>query len=169
MKKVRQITRIMLFTLAIALNSCSSDSDGGNVNAGEGTISAKVEGNTVTSIPLATFAYLTDTGLQITGTDSGAKNLAITILAFDGVGKYDMGGNNFRAIGTYTEVDLNNPQNLNNLWMAPFNENMLDGVVDVTEVTATHVKGTFNFKGQNEAGTVKNITNGSFNIKTTEM
>lgn len=169
MKKIKQLGKIAFLALAITFGSCSSDSDGGSVNAGEGTITAKVDGTTVTSLDLATFAYQTSVGLQITGTNSAAKNLAIQILGFEGVGKYDMGGDNTRAVGTYTEVDLNDPQNLNNIWMAPYSENALDGVVDVTEVTDTHVKGTFSFKAQNEAGTVKNVTNGSFNIKITQM
>ena len=171
MKKIKQLSKILLLAAiySFCFTSCSSDSDGGSVNAGEGTITAKVNGTTVTSTPMATFAYLTDLGLQITGSDTSAKNLAINIVAFQGVGKYEMGGDNTRAIGTYTEVDLNNPQNLNNLWIAPFSENMADGFVDITEVTATHVKGTFSFEAKNQAGVVKSITNGSFNIKTKEM
>ncbi|HUH26274.1 MAG TPA: DUF6252 family protein [Flavobacterium sp.] len=169
MKKIKQLSKILFLGLAFTVASCSSDSEGGSVSAGEGTISAKVDGTTITSIPQATFAYSTSVGLQITGTNNSAKNLAIQILTFDGVGKYNMGGNNSLAIGTYTEVDLNDPQNVNNVWMAPYNENMVDGFVDVTEVTATHVKGTFSFKAQNQTGTVKDITNGSFNIKITAM
>lgn len=169
MKKIKQLSKVLFLALVFTFASCSSDSEGGSVSAGEGTISAKVDGTTVTSVPQGTFAYLTDIGLQITGSNIAAKNLAIQILTFDGVGKYNMGGNNPLAIGTYTEVDLNDPQNLNNIWIAPYSENSIDGYVDVTEVTATHVKGTFSFKAQNQAGTVKDITNGSFNIKTTEM
>lgn len=169
MKRIKQLSKIMLLAFSITLASCSSDSDGGSVNAGEGTITAKVDGNTVTSVTQGTFAYITSVGLQITGTSMETKNLAINIIAFDGVGKYDMGGNNTRAIGTYTEVDLNNPQNLDNVWMAPYTENMSDGYVDITEFTSTHVKGTFSFKGKNQAGTIKTVTNGSFNIKTTQM
>ena len=169
MKKIKQLPKIMLLAFVTLIASCSSDSEGGSVNAGEGTISANVDGLTVTSVTQGTFAYLTSVGLQITGTSLETKNLAINILAFYGVGKYDMGGTNTRAIGTYTEVDLNNPQNLNNVWIAPYTENMADGYVDITEFTATHVKGVFSFKAKNQAGTIKTVTSGSFNIKTTQM
>ena len=97
MKKIKQLSKIMLVAFSIIVASCSSDSDseGGSVSAGEGTISAKVDGNTVTSVTQGTFAYLTSVGLQITGTSMDTKNLAINILAFDGVGKYDIGGNKY--------------------------------------------------------------------------
>lgn len=165
---MKQLSKILCVVLAFIFASCSSDNDGdGVVTAGDGAITAKVDGITVTSIPMATFAYITEAGLQITGSASGAENLAIQILTFDVVGKYDMGGNNTIAIGTYTEIDLNNPQNLDNVYFAPCTENGVDGFVDVTEFTGTSVKGTFSFKAKNETGTMKDVTNGSFTVPTT--
>lgn len=164
MTTIKKLGKITFLALAISLGSCSSDSDGGSVNAGAGTITAKVDGATVTSIPSATFAFLTEGGLQITGSNINAQNLALTIVTFDGVGKYDIGGGTSIAVGTYSAIDISNPMNTNNIWFAPYSENAVDGVIDVTEQTETNVKGTFSFKAANESGNIKNVTNGSFNV-----
>lgn len=169
MKKIKQLGTIAFFALVFTFGSCSSDSDGGSVSAGAGTITAKVDGNTVKSIPSATFAYLTAAGLQITGSNINAENLAVQILSFDGVGKYNIGGSTSIAIGTYSAIDISDPQNTDNIWFAPYSENLVDGEVDVTEVTDTNVKGTFFFKAKNESGSIKNVTSGSFNVPITEL
>jgi len=161
---MKQLLGLTLLALAISVTSCSSDSEGGNVNAGAGTITAKVDGQTVTSIPSATFAYITAGGLQITGTNINAQNLALQIVTYDGVGQYNIGGGTSLAVGTYSAIDISNPTNLDNIWYAPHGDSGVDGVIDVTEQTETNVKGTFSFTAVNESGNMKTVTNGSFNV-----
>lgn len=50
-------------------------------------------------------------------------------------------------------------------WYAPLEDNSgVTGTITVTESSDTNVKGTFSFKGVNDLGTFKNVTNGSFNV-----
>lgn len=59
MKTIKKISLVLFTAIAISLSSCSSDSDGGGGgSAGAGTITAKVNGNTVTSLAMTTYAEI---------------------------------------------------------------------------------------------------------------
>ena len=173
MNNFKRFGKITVLVLSLFLASCSSDSEGDSTNtAGEGTMTAKVEGATLTTNSLATQATLTGGGgfqmLNISGTDLGGDGYTITISGYTGTGTYQASGENESiAACSYIDFDMNNPQNTNNVWTAPYDDAATNGSVVITEQTATKVKGTFSFKGMNNAGTFKNITNGSFDVKLT--
>lgn len=161
---------LTLFVASVFTFSCKSDDDGGGGgSAAEGTISAKIDGNGFTSVEMATFATISGGSIQIQGNTGGTSSKAIvmTITSYDGVGTYPIGGGaNVFNVASYveTEVDLSDPTNPNVVtWAAPYDDTQV-GEINISEVTDTHIKGTFSFKAKNEAQNIKNITEGSFNI-----
>lgn len=172
MKKFQQLSQILFLATVFAFTSCSSDSEGGSVNAADGTITAKVDGQTVTSAKALTQASLT-TGqfsmLAMQGTDMNGDGISISIAGYTGVGKYEVGGgSSVFAVCTYIDKDMSNPTDPN-MWTGPYDEAALVGYVDITEQTDTKIKGTFQFKAKNQKdGSIKEITDGSFNIKVTK-
>lgn len=167
MKKIKQLGTLAFLALALSFTSCSSDSDGGSTVVGDGSITAKVDGTTVTTMKAASFAYVNGIGdnkaLQITGADMSAKAFTIQIIGFTGKGTYNTGTDIPTVVLTYTATDINNPQNTNNTWVAGGDDGST-GTVTVTEYTDAVIKGTFSFKGKNQAGNTKDVTNGSFNV-----
>ncbi len=192
MKTIKQIG-ILFLSIAISsfALSCSSDSSdgGGGGSAANGTIVAKVAGADFASSTMATtavlstsgtFQILTIQGSQLDMSGSGTtKNIQLIIQGVDiEVGAYDIGGDNLiTVVGTYMEVSGASSGNfVTSYWVAPYDEaESVVGKVTITEITATNVKGTFNFTGQkqNEAGdwdgNFKEVTNGSFNVDFTQF
>ena len=168
MKKIKQLGKIGFLALALTFASCSSDSAGTPIGvAGEGTITASVDGTTVTTMQLGTFGYVSGSGaskaLQLTGADATGKAFTLQVVGYTGIATYNVNaGNGPLAVLTYTATDFNNPQNTNNTWVS--GGDGTTGTLTVTEYTDAVVKGTFSFKGVNQAGTFKQISNGSFNV-----
>lgn len=161
----------LFFSLAMLTFSCKSDDDGGDGGgAGAGVITAKVDGTTVTTIEMTTTASEANGNLVLIGNDGGQnpnKALNLTIVGYSGVGTYPIGGGaNVFTVGTYIETDATNPSNpVVKTWTAPYDTSVA-GEIKVSEVTSTYVKGTFHFKAKDqEGGTIKDVTNGSFNVK----
>ena len=165
----------MLFVMIgslLTLSSCSSDEDGGSSgSAASGTLEAKVDGTTFKSLSISSSATVSNGGqnLVIIASNSDGNAFAFTILGYDGVGTYQVGGGiNIANSASYTEtdVDINNPQNsTTEIWQAPYDDTIA-GEVKVSEETGSKVIGTFSFmcKNVNGDGSVKNITEGSFNL-----
>ena len=167
MKKIKQLGKIAFLALAISFASCSSDDGGGSTStAGDGTITAKVDGKTVTTIKAGTAGVASDNFLILTGATMSQESFSITIYNYTGNGTYDViTENEVGAVFSYTKIDLNDPQSTHNTWYAPLEDNSgVTGTITVTESSDTNVKGTFSFKGVNDLGTFKNVTNGSFNV-----
>lgn len=168
MKKIKQLGKIAFLALALSFASCSSDSAGGSTGgaAGEGTITAKVDGKSFKSLSAATIGQVSDQVLQVIGSNAKGENISIQILSFNGIGTYDVksDGDTF-AVCSYTAIDLNDPQNTNNIYSSGYDGAVSVGSVDVTSVTDTNIKGTFSFTAKNQAGASKSITAGSFNVK----
>lgn len=174
MKTIKFICACFLVTSSLFLTSCSSDDDGGGGgNAAAGTIRAKVNGTTVTTLEMVTFATQVGSVMQIQGNTGGtsSKAFVMNIMTFDGVGTYDIGGGSTglgQANVSYVEttVDLSNPAAPNiKTWNAPFEGGEKVGEIKVSEVTDTNIKGTFFFTAKNvDDNTQKQITEGSFNI-----
>ncbi|MEZ4839820.1 DUF6252 family protein [Flavobacterium sp.] len=175
MKTIKFICACFLVTSSLFVTSCSSDDDGGGGgSAAAGTITAKVNGASVTTLDMVTFAYQVGTMMHIQGNTGGTSSQAFSfnITTFDGVGTYDIGGGEFglgHANVSYveTEVDLSNPTAPDvKTWSAPFDGGDKVGEIRVSEVTDTHIKGTFSFTAKNPAdGSTKEITEGSFNVE----
>lgn len=178
MKSLNKIKLIlMVLTIGLFSLSCSSDDDGGGSGpAGEGTITFKVDGTSVTTLEMVTFATYTNKVLMVEGNTGGtnAKGIVLQVFGIDGPGTYPLGGNNdFFHVGAYLEfdIDLNNPLGMTEeSWQAPY-DNTLAGEIKVSELTDTKVVGTFYFKGQNVDGdeSFKQITDGSFNVSLMEF
>ncbi len=169
MKTIKKTILVLMAVVAVSLTSCKKDDDGGSGgNAASGTVKAKVSGAGYTSEPMLTSAVQSSGGgtnsLMITSNTMNGKNITLTISGgFDGVGEYTIGGGaNVFVSGSYTEVDVNNPTDAQ-VWQAPFDDTVA-GKINISEVTSTAVKGTFNFKGKNTNGTFKDVTEGSFNV-----
>lgn len=164
---------IFLFACGLFTFSCKSDDDGGDGGAaGAGTITAKVDGTQYTTMEMVTFAASSGGSLTIsgnTGTGTPTRAFSLTIMMADGVGTYPIGGGpNIFTTASYTEVTVDpaNPMNAQTvIWHAPYSDAQA-GEVKISELTSTHVKGTFQFKAKNVEGdnSIKNISEGSFNV-----
>lgn len=165
----------MLFVMIgslVTLTSCSSDDDGGGSgSASSGVLAAKVDGASFQSMEISSSATLANGGqnLIVIASNSDGNAFAFTILGYEGVGTYPIGGGaNIFNSGSYTQtdVDINNPQNsTTEIWQAPYDNTMV-GEFRVSEETDSKVIGTFDFTCKNTGGdqSVKTITDGSFNL-----
>ena len=173
MKKIKQLGTIAFLALGLSFGSCSSDDSGDSTGgvAADGTITASVDGNSITTLNAATIALKTGNLLNVSGSTMTGESITMVISNFTGNGTYNViTGNDLGAVFTYTKIDLNNPQSTNNTWYAPFDGTTgTSGTITVTESTDQKVKGTFSFKGVNDLGTYKNVTNGSFNVNFTQQ
>lgn len=156
--------------MAISLNSCKKDDDGGGGgSAGSGTVVAKVGGSNFKSLEIASTASISTGGgsttVTIQGSDANGKGIFIIINNFDGTGTYEFSDSNVFVTATYVEANINNPMN-SQTWSAPYQDSGVVGEVNVSEKTDTKIKGTFNFMAKNVNGdnSIKNITDGSFNL-----
>ncbi len=169
MKTFNKTILVLMAVVAISLTSCKKDDDGGSAGgAASGTVSAKVAGSDYNSEAALTSATRIDANgtstVTITANTMNGRNMTISIIGgFDGVGSYNIGGGaNVFGNASYTEVDVANPMDAQT-WVAPYDETVA-GEINVSEVSTTNIKGTFNFKGKNADGSFKEITEGSFNV-----
>lgn len=177
MKTIKKISALFLATVIslFALSCGSDDGGGGSSDVGEGIIKAKVNGSWVTTESMTGFANLVESAgmLTLQGSTAGtsSKSFVFTINGFEGQDTYVIGGQNSIAVSaSYSEitVDLNNPTNpQHQTWQAPYEGGGEVGKIIFSEVTDTHVKGTFEFEAKENSGegSVKSITDGSFNLK----
>lgn len=175
MKTIKKLNILVLLLISASIFtfSCKSDDEGGSGgSAAVGTISAKVDGTSITTLDMVTFANMTSGALMIQGNTGGTSSKAFTLLinGFDGVGTYPLGGGaNIANSASYMEivVDMSNPMNSQTYtWQAPYDSNQV-GEINISEVTETYVKGTFHFSAKDTTsggGSVKNITEGSFHV-----
>lgn len=172
---MKSIKILAVALLSFVAFSCSSDDDGGSGGAAaSGTVTAKVDGTTVTSTEMLTVASLitagSDTVLSIQGTNMDGKGYRITLNGVTGEGTYDIGGG---AVNThmvsYVEGNASDPMN-SQMWSAPYDDDSINrGEVNISSYSTTNVKGTFSFTCKNpNDDSVKNITEGSFNVDITE-
>lgn len=178
MKNFTRSFSILLFITALSFGiiSCSKDDDGGGGgSAAQGTITATVDGHRMTTMQITTLADISNQGnfkiLSLQGNDSGNqpnRALSFNIIGYEGPGTYEIGQlGATTSLAQYIEVtvDPNNPTDIEtNAWTTGLDANTV-GEMKVSEETDTHIIGTFHFKGKSEDGTVKTISEGSFNVK----
>ncbi|PKP26840.1 MAG: hypothetical protein CVU03_01360 [Bacteroidetes bacterium HGW-Bacteroidetes-2] len=170
MKTMKNTMYLMLIGLALIFTttSCSSNDDGGDGgNAASGIVKAKVNGTNISSTKQLTTATQVDAGgvttVLIQGTNMDGKGFNFTINGFEGIGTYPIGGGaNIFVVANYVEGNAQNPLETQ-IWTAPY-DTSVSGEIQISEVTATTIKGTFEFTGKNNDGTFKTITEGSFNV-----
>ena len=170
MKNFKKSILVLMAVVAVSLTSCKKDDDGGGGGgAGSGTIVAKAGGSNFKSMEAASRATMSTNGgnttLILQGSDASGKGIVITIINYDGTGTYEFSDSDVFIVGTYIETNINNPQD-SQTWTAPYEASGVVGEVNISEQTDTKVKGTFNFTGKDVNGdqSLKNITDGSFNL-----
>lgn len=174
MKAIKILCACLIVSTSLFTTACSSDDDGGGGgSAAEGTLTAKVDGASVTTLEMVTYATQSGNFLQIQGNTGGtsSKAFVLNVTTFDGIGTYDIGGTAGlgQANASYTEItiDLANPTAPEtNIWAAPYDGGDKVGEVRISEITDTHIIGTFNFSAKNpDDDSIKQITEGSFNVE----
>ena len=163
---------LVMAVAVVAITSCSKDDDGGSSGtAGEGTITAKVNGTQVTTLEITTAANTVTGGgvtvLTLQGNTS-SQGFTMIINGYEGVGTYEITDENVFITAAYIEPNVSDPLNTQ-FWNAPFQDSGSVGEINVSEDADGRVIGTFNYTAKNpDDGTTKNITDGSFNIEVTE-
>lgn len=168
MKTIKFLS-VFLF-ISIALVSCNkSDDDGGDGGgAPEGTMTAKINGSSFTSMEIATTANEVTAGgsttITIQGSDADGKGMVLIINTYDGTGTYTISDDNVFTSASYVEANVSNPQ-ASQTWQAPFQDSGVVGEIKIAEKTDSNIKGTFNFEAKNSNdGSMRNVTEGSFNM-----
>lgn len=170
MKAIKKISLVVFAALVVTFSSCSSDDGGSGGNAAAGTISAKINGTSFTSATLLTQAISVTAGstssLILQGTNMEGKGFNFTINNFTGVGTYDIGGASLVfVVANYVEGNATNPLDTQT-WTAPYDDDTKRGEISFSSVTTDRVIGTFSFTSKNpNGGTVKTVTEGSFNVE----
>ena len=170
---MKNLTKLMLgCMLVLAVSACKKNNDGGGGgSAAEGTVKAKVNGSSWSSLSMSTAAQYVSMAksLTILGPDASGKTINIIINNYDGsTGTWDITSAGTSAIGvtaSYMEVNLGGSSKT---YAAPYSGSGVIGKVQISEFSKTgNVKGTFNFKARNQSDTndFKDITEGSFNVK----
>ncbi|NCO63884.1 MAG: hypothetical protein GW839_06375 [Flavobacteriales bacterium] len=171
MRQFKHIVLLITTVSLISFASCSTDEGGEAGNAASGTLTAKVDGTSFASLEISSSATIANGGqnLIIIATNSDGNAFSFTILGYDGVGTYPIGGgaNIFNSASySETEVNLSNPtDSITELWQAPYDDTIV-GELKVSEQTDSKVIGTFSFQCKNVNGdnSIKSITEGSFNL-----
>ncbi len=172
MRTLKNFMLLVMTVSLVSLTSCKSDDDGGGGgDAPSGTLTAKVDGSSFQSLDISSSATVANNGqnLILIASNSDGNAFSISVFGYSGAGTYPLGGGaNITNVASYTEtdVDLNNPQNTTTeIWQAPYDSSMV-GEINISEETDSKVIGTFSFTCKNVGGdqSVKNITDGSFNL-----
>ena len=172
MKNLKKIMLLVMTVTMVSITSCSKNDDGGGGGtAGEGTITAKVNGTSFTSLEIASAANTASGGgtttLIVQG-NSASQGIVFTINGYNGVGTYEISDNNVFIVATYIEPNVSDPLN-SQTWSAPFQNSGVVGEIKISEDANGRIKGTFDFTAKNSNdGSTKNITEGSFNLSKTE-
>lgn len=162
--------------ISISLTSCSSDDDGGSGgNAANGTLKANIDGANFQSQEMLSTANKVSAGgsttMTLQGTDNSGKGFIFVINGYDGVGTYTFGGTSLGFInGSYIEANATNPT-ASQTWTAPYDDDSIRGELQMSTDSGDNVTGTFEFtaKNSNGDGSIKNITEGSFNLDVTSF
>lgn len=141
------------YTRVSAMASCDDYDFGGPVGAWSGVLTATVDG---TALEFDTFLYGgIDNGVPAFGGKADGHQLQITVLG-------TAAGN--CALGTGTMgIYIPDTANRTNLWTTVMG--MATGTINLTQVSATHIVGTFSFNAINlRAGSTVSVTNGFVDI-----
>jgi hypothetical protein len=152
MKSIKTLLSVLAFSFV--LTSCSKDDDDGAA-AGDGTLTAKVDGANFNST-LAVQAVVTSGTLSVAGTGSDGQ-INIMIPSFSGPATFNVASGGAMANYTITTSPFTS-------WSASMIAG--SGSVVVTDYSGGRVKGTFSFTGVTSgAASSKTVTEGKFDIK----
>ncbi len=151
--KTRTLILMLLAGTMILIGSCNKNDDDNPV-AGNGSMSLTVDGSSWTA-SLSVQAVNTNGVINVTGSDSQAKQAAVVLYNVTSTGTYQIGPANPSNMLRWTEgVGQTDTYTANGI--------IGSGTVTITELTSSNIKGTFSFTGYNTAGTTKAVTNGKF-------
>lgn len=154
---MKNLKKLMLFLFVAVLTSCSNSSDEELGITGEGILTAKVDGQTWSSLKATVGATVSNNVLAVQGSTSNGEYIRFNIMNYTGVGTYKTGDNlsnaNSISYGTIDPIVA---------WVSTFN--LGSGTIEITEDTATTVTGTFSFSGINSSAnnSTKTVTEGTF-------
>lgn len=134
--------------------SCDKNDDDNNNGTG-GSMSARVDGTSWTA-SLAVAAANTNGVLSVTGSGSDGTQCNITLYNIPGTGTYTVGGdpsnaNTGRWTGSINAVDTYTTM-----------VGQGTGTVEITELTASKVSGSFSFTAKNTLQNQVSVTQGTF-------
>ena len=160
---------LLMLTCALAVTSCKKNNDGGpGGDAAPGTIKAKIDGASFTSLKMTTIGNRVNVGatsmITVQGNEASGKAIVLVMNGVDGPGTYQIGGGaNISISGSYTEVNISNPT-ATQVWQAPFDATVA-GEVKIAELTDKTIKGTFTFSAKNtKDNSMREITEAAFNV-----
>lgn len=176
MKHFKKQALSVVIILSMVFVSCSSSDDSdGDIKAASGILVANVDGASYKSFEISSSATISNVSstaksLMIIATNSDGKAFSMTVFGYEGAGTYDFTGANLAItnVASYSETDvnINNPTaSTTEIWQAPYDDTKV-GSITITEETDTKIKGTFSFTCKNVNGnnSIKNITEGSFDL-----
>ncbi|MCB2207468.1 MAG: hypothetical protein KQH67_04160 [Bacteroidetes bacterium] len=145
---------MMLIAGVTMLSSCKKNDDDTGPVGSNGSISLKVDGSTWNA-SLSVQAVNSNGVINVTGSDSNAKQAGVTLYGVSAPGTYQVGPPNAGNMLRWTEgLGQNDTYQANGV--------IGTGTVTVTELSDSKIKGTFSFTGYNTSQTSKQITEGTF-------
>ncbi len=167
-KKIRIIASAFLLSMAFGVMSCGTDPVAAVASvATKGTMTATVDGQAFSanlSQAQNTSGTLAISGNTVSSSGTTGNTKQITISGrIAATGTYQFGTASTIAgnpiIATYTDIS---GTATGTTGTATYGAN--SGTLVITELSATKVKGTFNFSGSSSAGKTISVTNGVFDI-----
>jgi len=152
---MRLLTMTFVALLFLGLAGCTKTEETTPENPllSGGSITLKADGVSWNA-SLAVQAVNTNGVINITGSDSNAKQASILLYGVSQTGSYSMTAGMAHQLRWTAGLEQSDTYMANGL--------VGNGTITVTELTSTKIKGTFSFTGVNTSGTSKNITDGSF-------
>lgn len=153
MKHVKIFTALLAL-VALTFSGCNKNDDNNNPSGSSGSMSLTVDGSNW-SATLAVQAVNSNGVINVTGSDSNAKQASVILYGVSTTGTYQVGpGNPSNQLRWTQGLGTNDTYQANGV--------IGNGTVTITELTSSKISGTFQFTGYNTAQNSKVITNGSF-------
>jgi len=156
MKRVQFLFVTILSIALISFSSCSKGDDDATPESpalSSGAISLKVDGASWNA-SLAVQGINTNGVINVTGSDSDAKQASVILYGVTEPGTYTIGGGSTHQLRWTEGLAQTETYSANGV--------IGSGTITVTELSSTKIKGSFSFTGMNTAQATKNITDGSF-------
>lgn len=156
MKRIQFLFVAILSIALFSFTSCNKSEDNvtpENPLLSSGSISLKVDGASWNA-SLAVQGINTNGVINVTGSDSDAKQASLILYGVTGTGTY--------TIGAGSTNQLRWTEGLGQTETYSANGVVGSGTIIVTELSSTKIKGSFSFTGMNTAQATKSITDGSF-------
>ena len=154
--KTGRLLLLLIFVSTIAFTSCKKTEDTGTPSTGNGSLSLK-HGGSSWNASLAVQGVNTNGVISITGSDSQARQAAVTLFGVSATGTY--------KISQGSQHSLRWTEGLASEQTYVANGILGTGTIVITELSDSGIKGTFSFNGMNTNGASKSISEGAFDVK----